>query len=114
MPDADELVIRPLIDRFADLLPEEQRLAASQFLVEVLRADPSLLHLSLPVAAYLMQEHPDWQHHLEVPAFVAACQQRADADVVRMLAAVPADGRTAQADFLAAIANEIKAALWHE
>lgn len=110
-PDPHEPVIRPIIDRLADLIPEEQRPAAIEYMLQLLREDPSILHISLPLAAYVIQQNPeDWQQHLEVAPLVAECRQLGD--FVRMLGAVPPDGRAAQAEYLAGVATEIKTKLW--
>ncbi len=117
MPTPDtshyEAILDTTIARLTEMVREDQRPAATDFLLQVLREDPYIIHATLPLAVHLMKQYPDeWQAHLEVASFVAECRSRAW--ISRMLSAVPNDGLDAQAEFLVGAAAEIKAKLWEQ
>ena len=103
-------VLHTVIAGLLDIVRLSERVAARKCLLALIDADPSIAHITLPLATHLISMNPDtWQSHLEVTRFVQLCRPRAW--VSKMLAAVPSD-IDLQAEYLTGAALEIQSQLW--
>jgi hypothetical protein len=103
-------VLHEAVIALTGLVRLNERVAARKCLLQLLHEDPTIAHMTLPLATHLIQQNPDWQSHLQVTRLVQLCRPRAW--VCRMLAAVPSEGINVQAEYLTGAALEIHTQLW--